>query len=292
VILFAGSAVYPLQTYAGTAGIGKTWASPEKELQGSFKGVLQFDQAQENFCNVSYDIKHGLVNKSDVISADNGMDYLFVRIDNKNSSQAWQLQLGYPADDLTYRVRLVSGNQVFENALHSPDTHSENSNFSNFGIIMEPNQNAKITSIPSENTFALPYYDKFLESIGNESYLVLGLPIEKRDYFLDVVVFDSEDDWIKSDTCGKKAIIPVSIDSAGQVQVGTIQLSDVIVSDVTENLPPYRQHVLGVVGSNIECAPGFLHVEKSSNDQPGCVKSTTKDKLIERGWAKTKYYAG
>lgn len=210
-------------------------------------------------------------------------DYLFVRVDS-DSQQSWQLQIGYPADDLSYDIHLKTGNDQLGGALYSPDSKSP---FSYLGVILEPDENAKIAANPSDTKIYLSEYDEFLESLGDDTYLSFGLPMEKRDYTLEAVVFDSTNDWVSSDVCAIKVVIPISVDESGATQVGTIQLSDIKVSDITENLSPHQQQKLGVGGSNIECVPGLRLVEKMASGAPACVKPETKEKLIERGWAKS-----
>ena len=37
--------------------------------------------------------------------------------------------------------------------------------------------------------------------------------------------------------------------------------------------------------TNVICKSGMTLIFKSTNDSPACVKPTTAEKLIERGWA-------
>lgn len=52
------------------------------------------------------------------------------------------------------------------------------------------------------------------------------------------------------------------------------------------DLPPLKQLGNGVLPSDITCADNLQLVFKSSDDSPACVTLETKQKLIERGWAK------
>jgi len=63
-----------------------------------------------------------------------------------------------------------------------------------------------------------------------------------------------------------------------------------IISDTTENgyeifLSPKSQMKLGIEPIDIICSQGFSVIEKHSGNSVACVKSSTVDKLIERGWA-------
>lgn len=51
-------------------------------------------------------------------------------------------------------------------------------------------------------------------------------------------------------------------------------------------LSPLKQFLSGTLVHDIKCGQGFQLVIKSENDSPACVKPTTVNILIERGWAK------
>lgn len=63
-------------------------------------------------------------------------------------------------------------------------------------------------------------------------------------------------------------------------------LKETIVIDHNTFQPPLRQYKSGISISDIVCKHGLELVLKSSNGNPACVKPDTKEKLIERGWAK------
>jgi len=50
--------------------------------------------------------------------------------------------------------------------------------------------------------------------------------------------------------------------------------------------PPLKQVSLGVNPNSVVCKAGFELVLKEGNDSPACVKPTTAEKLIQRGWAR------
>ena len=63
-------------------------------------------------------------------------------------------------------------------------------------------------------------------------------------------------------------------------------ISSVIAVGATEHFPsPYKQFSDGIIPENIVCAEGLEAVLKSSVGYPACVKSTSVEKLIQRGWA-------
>ncbi|MFZ8908461.1 MAG: dienelactone hydrolase family protein [Nitrosopumilaceae archaeon] len=49
--------------------------------------------------------------------------------------------------------------------------------------------------------------------------------------------------------------------------------------------PPLKQIQEGVEPTNVTCAEGLELVLKLSNGQPACIKSSSVEKLIQRGWA-------
>jgi len=52
-------------------------------------------------------------------------------------------------------------------------------------------------------------------------------------------------------------------------------------------LSPIKQLNSGILPLDIECKKELILIFKISDDSPACVKPETKEKLIERGWART-----
>ena len=59
-----------------------------------------------------------------------------------------------------------------------------------------------------------------------------------------------------------------------------------VKSDATTRnmMSPLKQYQLGISNDNIQCRESLILIQKYDNS-PACVKSETKEKLIERGWA-------
>jgi len=55
---------------------------------------------------------------------------------------------------------------------------------------------------------------------------------------------------------------------------------------INSKLSPIKQIANGIFPENVTCKEGMQLVFKNTYNSPACVKSTTVDKLIERGWAK------
>ncbi len=53
-----------------------------------------------------------------------------------------------------------------------------------------------------------------------------------------------------------------------------------------KQMSPRAQIKLGIATNEISCKTGFELILKSSDDSPACVKLSSVDKLIERGWGK------
>ena len=63
-----------------------------------------------------------------------------------------------------------------------------------------------------------------------------------------------------------------------------------MIEDDTEKLfetitPPLKQIANGILSNDVVCSEGLQLILKMTNNSPACVKSTTVEKLIERGWA-------
>jgi hypothetical protein len=75
---------------------------------------------------------------------------------------------------------------------------------------------------------------KFTEMFGT-NYVLPSLMPPNGNHQLYVRVFDSENDWVSSDTCGIQAIIPISANGEDDVTVGKIQFSNILVSAIETN---------------------------------------------------------
>lgn len=64
-IILASTVSYPLaDVFAATYGVGeKAWVEPQRELRGTFYGVLEFDKAPDGFCNIDIQSSTGLLAK-------------------------------------------------------------------------------------------------------------------------------------------------------------------------------------------------------------------------------------
>jgi hypothetical protein len=56
---------------------------------------------------------------------------------------------------------------------------------------------------------------------------------------------------------------------------------------VAKSLSPNKQFKLGIPTDEVQCKEGFVLIIKASNGLPACVKPASKEKLIERGWARS-----
>jgi len=66
--------------------------------------------------------------------------------------------------------------------------------------------------------------------------------------------------------------------------IGTVSLQTVSAQD-TDNLSPKKQTTSGIDVHKIQCKDGYDLILKASDWSPACCKSSSVDKLIERGWA-------
>jgi len=66
--------------------------------------------------------------------------------------------------------------------------------------------------------------------------------------------------------------------------IGTVPLQTVSAQD-TDNLSPKKQATSGIDVHKIQCKDGYDLILKASDWSPACCKSSSVDKLIERGWA-------
>jgi len=96
-----------------------------------------------------------------------------------------------------------------------------------------------------------------------------------------------------SKPCNITYLIPFNKDSKEIELIGTTAGSDPRVpfkspkqclQESIEVLPPLRQFKSGIPLSQIECKDGFELIFKATDNSPACVKPSTAQKLLERGW--------
>jgi hypothetical protein len=75
---------------------------------------------------------------------------------------------------------------------------------------------------------------------------------------------------------------PVSTHDISEEYVATITISK---NKQVTVLPPLKQFKNGVKSELIECKSTLVLILKNSDGSPACVKSETKARLFERGWA-------
>ena len=65
--------------------------------------------------------------------------------------------------------------------------------------------------------------------------------------------------------------------------IGIIFVTD--VNAITYFPSPLKQMSDGILPENVTCTEGLVIIQKSSNSLPACVKPSSAEKLIQRGWA-------
>jgi hypothetical protein len=68
-------------------------------------------------------------------------------------------------------------------------------------------------------------------------------------------------------------------------KIGVILTSQYVNQDIVYFPPPLKQIQNGVNPSDVTCTEGLELVMKVSNSKPVCIKPSSVEKLIERGWA-------
>jgi hypothetical protein len=67
------------------------------------------------------------------------------------------------------------------------------------------------------------------------------------------------------------------------LSIGIISIMD--VSAIVYFPPPLKQIVEGIAPENVTCTEGLIIVLKASDNSPACLKPTSVEKMIQRGWA-------
>lgn len=145
-----------------------------------------------------------------------------------------------------------------------------------FTIIFSPNNSTKNWEVTAnrEGLWFRSENDKFN----------LKTPIlEEGQYDVHIAVIGVDDD---------KTMFPSNsepkFDISFTVNEKRVILDNAFVLEQKNKLgmSPLKQFKSGTPIDKIRCNNGLLLVLKSSNENPACVKPETKEKLIERGWAK------
>ncbi|KKL93248.1 hypothetical protein LCGC14_1876570 [marine sediment metagenome] len=98
-------------------------------------------------------------------------------------------------------------------------------------------------------------------------------------------VFDGNDIWtvlsesVKDELNESDNFLIKVIDSFALLQNTSQEMQETII------LSPLKQLKNGILPQDIKCKEGLILTIKISDGSPACVKSETKAKLIERGWA-------
>lgn len=82
-------------------------------------------------------------------------------------------------------------------------------------------------------------------------------------------------------------VLPYAIDNVPDHCIVNVFAQPPFPPFIANQFSPLTQIQLGTNPTDIRCTSDFVLIFKSSDDSPACVKPETKEKLIERGWAKT-----
>ena len=100
-------------------------------------------------------------------------------------------------------------------------------------------------------------------------------------------VFDGNDIWtvlsesVKDELNESDNFVIEVIDSFSLLQNTSQEMQETII------LSPIKQLKSGILPLDIECKKGLNLIFKINDGSPACVKPETKEKLIERGWARS-----
>lgn len=83
-----------------------------------------------------------------------------------------------------------------------------------------------------------------------------------------------------------KQIIESAEKSSSVVNTGNNHMTEKDDKVINSKLSPIKQIANGISPENVICKEGMQLVFKNTYNSPACVKPTTVDKLIERGWIK------
>jgi len=108
--------------------------------------------------------------------------------------------------------------------------------------------------------------------------LILGLVGFSQDATAEIKTAVQSGDWCDPDTWGGTVPTPtedVLIPSGITVSLSCLD---------SDNLAPLKQMKKGVLPEDIQCNEGLDLIFKPNGGIPTCVKPTTAEKLLERGW--------
>ncbi len=217
---------------------GDTWIDPTKETIDTASGTLEYDKVPQDFvCDVTPRVQHNFVSKNNPVTYPK-YDSLILRISGKNSFMDMQLEASLwkgnvtSATDLSYDVSIRSMNGTrLVGGIYSPDAVSK---YSTLGVVMEASDNFENGILSSDDI------TRMTELFGSKYVSPMAFPHGVNDFEVYVMVFDSDDDWIDSDRCGVKVVIPVSVDNNYTVDVGTMKFSNVKVSALESKHPIFE----------------------------------------------------
>ncbi len=130
-------------------------------------------------------------------------------------------------------------------------------------------------------------YD-FME--GKSKFEVLTKTVKQGDYRTNIVLYHYEQPRTEKKTCTIVIDWEFSVNEKGKFSTGDVQTKTGNLVDATAQLSPRQQSDLGMESFFIQCKEGYQKLSQKEHQfydgRTACVTPETRDKLIERGWAK------
>jgi len=114
-----------------------------------------------------------------------------------------------------------------------------------------------------------------------------GYPFEKGKEYL-VYAFGENESSLNTITCSRT--LPIALAEKDLLALGqshiTFPANATNTTDDYTHLSPRQQMKKGVQPVDVVCSEGLVLMKKLSKNSVACVKPTTAEKLVERGWGK------
>ena len=114
-----------------------------------------------------------------------------------------------------------------------------------------------------------------------------GYPFEKSKEYL-VYAYGEDESSLNTITCSRT--LPIALADEDLLELGqshiTFPANAANTTDDYTHLSPLQQMKKGVQPADVVCHEGLVLMKKLSKNSVACVKPTTAEKLVERGWGK------
>lgn len=297
-ILVFGIAINPVlqASYGVMVSSSSNSELSHQNMFGLVKGILQFKQDYQTsdaslFCGTDVPVpkveSEVRQNNKATINVDSNPDDFFIVLGEKNSDTFYYMHVAPPnfartSTEAPSYIVILEQDSDDQNLYGS--IYGLHQNFDNSALVLESDTEYSHNAVISSEDYL---YRKYLVNSSKEEAIDYSPRLEPGKYHLDVILFQSDlPQWVDHSRCAYSLEWKFSVDKSGKITTDTPHLEIGVVSDITRNFSPLKQHKIGVGPNFIQCNNDLVVIGNRNGPdvEPACVTPDTASKLIGRGW--------